>query len=282
MRRNIKTSFFLLCTFILPLIINGCLIEEVDQQKEVKTGDTFTATLTISDQTADSNPHEGVICVLVPDDWAYTSGTYNFSGGTGDMLTDTSSEYVYGDVDTVIPPPANMKWLRLVSDAAYSNPANVVYEVTLNMQVGTKTGDFPIGYLTTKNTADMLGAINPEDTDNDQAWTDTSMNHMVTISAATAAGSEVSNLPKNYNLSQNYPNPFNPETEINYSLKERSFVSLSIYNLSGQLVKNLINEVKNAGFYSASFSALNLPSGVYLYKLTTNNYSAVKKMILLK
>lgn len=85
-----------------------------------------------------------------------------------------------------------------------------------------------------------------------------------------------------FKLEQNYPNPFNPTTSINYSVPEKSFISISIYNLLGQKVKTLINEEKQAGSYSIEFNAENLPSGVYLYKLNTDKFSEIKKMILLK
>lgn len=282
MLNKFKLTIIIMFAFTLPILINGCLIEDVSQSSTVNINDTFSTTLTISDKTADTNPHEGAVDVLVPDDWTFDSGTYDFSGGSGNMIIDTSSVPVYGNVDSVLPPPTNMKWIFLLSDSAYTNASGVIYEVKLNFKVGQKTGDFPIGYLTTKNTADLL-VLNPHNYDNDSAWTDTSMNHMVTVNDPTAVQNEKDNsTPTQFALKQNYPNPFNPETQINYALKNRSFVSLKVYNMSGQLIKDLVNRVQSAGYYHVRFSGLTLPSGVYLYQLTTNNFTAVKKMILLK
>ncbi len=90
------------------------------------------------------------------------------------------------------------------------------------------------------------------------------------------------NIPTKYQLSQNYPNPFNPTTTINYQLEKTGFVSLKVYNVLGQEVTSLINEVKSPGKYNVVFNASNLASGVYIYRLTINNFVAVKKMELIK
>jgi len=88
--------------------------------------------------------------------------------------------------------------------------------------------------------------------------------------------------PKTYNLSQNYPNPFNPSTTIQFDLPENTNVNLSVYNLLGQLVKTLIDGKLPAGQHQTVWNAVNLASGIYLYRLITDNFSSVKKLILLK
>jgi hypothetical protein len=85
-----------------------------------------------------------------------------------------------------------------------------------------------------------------------------------------------------YNLAQNYPNPFNPVTTINYSIKEDGLVKLTIFNLLGEEAATLINEYQSAGNYSTNFSASQLPSGIYFYRLNTGSYSNTLKMILMK
>jgi len=94
---------------------------------------------------------------------------------------------------------------------------------------------------------------------------------------------------KNY-LEQNYPNPFNPSTVIRYSLKENSFTTLNVYNSLGKSIATLVNESQSPGSYQVDFSAadagINLPSGVYFYKLSSSsqasNFTEVKKMILIR
>jgi hypothetical protein len=87
---------------------------------------------------------------------------------------------------------------------------------------------------------------------------------------------------RSYNLSQNYPNPFNPTTIIKYSTGKEGTVKLTVYNVLGSKISELVNEVKPAGNYTAEFKANNLPSGMYLYKLEAGNYTSVKKLVLLK
>jgi len=95
---------------------------------------------------------------------------------------------------------------------------------------------------------------------------------------------EISNslLPEEFILEQNYPNPFNPETKINFSLPEESFVTLKIFNIQGEEVAIVVNESLTAGNYSADWNATNLPSGVYYYSLVAGNEIQSRKMILMK
>jgi len=95
-------------------------------------------------------------------------------------------------------------------------------------------------------------------------------------------------IPRDYFLAQNYPNPFNPTTVIKYALPFNSKVSIKIYNLLGQDVKMLKDEIISAGNYEVKFDASSLPSGVYFYRLSAESvdgkqtFSSIKKMILLK
>ncbi|MDH3269226.1 MAG: T9SS type A sorting domain-containing protein, partial [Ignavibacteria bacterium] len=89
-------------------------------------------------------------------------------------------------------------------------------------------------------------------------------------------------LPASFELMQNYPNPFNPVTSINYQVPEATLVSIKVYDLIGREVAVLVNEVKQAGNYQVTFSSENLASGVYFYRMTTGDFSSVRKMNLLK
>ncbi len=102
------------------------------------------------------------------------------------------------------------------------------------------------------------------------------------VNATVTGIQKVNGLPTKYNLNQNYPNPFNPSTAIDFSIPKESQVVLKIYNVIGQEVSTLVNGELHAGNYSFNFNAINLPSGIYLYRLNAGAYSATKKMILLK
>ncbi|HEY3296392.1 MAG TPA: CHRD domain-containing protein [bacterium] len=85
-----------------------------------------------------------------------------------------------------------------------------------------------------------------------------------------------------YALYPNYPNPFNPSTQINFDLKENGTVMLTVYDLLGRHVADLVNAAMAAGHHSVAFAGASLPSGVYVYRLEVNGFTDQKKMVLLK
>jgi photosystem II stability/assembly factor-like uncharacterized protein len=89
-------------------------------------------------------------------------------------------------------------------------------------------------------------------------------------------------LPEKFSLSQNYPNPFNPSTKIKFAIPNSSFIKLAVYDMLGREVSSLVNENLQPGTYEYEFDASDLNSGIYFYKITTEDFSEVKKMILLK
>jgi hypothetical protein len=91
-----------------------------------------------------------------------------------------------------------------------------------------------------------------------------------------------SEIPGKYSLHQNYPNPFNPSTSIRFDLPKQGFVSLKVFDISGREVAELVKEELSAGVYEYNFDGSELGSGVYFYKLTTNNFSETKRMVLVK
>ncbi len=282
---NMKKYKNLILILEIALIVSmtGCFIEEVSQPTQVNAGETFTATITISDMNAENNnAHKGVLAVLVPEDWTFESGTYTSPVGFGNLELDTSTPPAWGDVDTVIERPAGMKWINLLTDQGYLHNANLVYEATVNLKVGQKTGDYAIGYLVTVNTMDMLKFLNDQDADQQLAGTDTSMNHMVTVIGSSDVERQVSEIPAEYKLSQNFPNPFNPSTTFNYSLKDAGEVEIGIFDVSGKEIQSLVKGYRTAGSYQVNFNAANLPSGIYYYKISTSEFVQTKKMMLLK
>ncbi|MFA6598422.1 MAG: T9SS type A sorting domain-containing protein [Ignavibacteriaceae bacterium] len=109
------------------------------------------------------------------------------------------------------------------------------------------------------------------------------MNKLLTFFNAPVSASEKSNsLPKNFSLSQNYPNPFNPSTRISWQLAVGGNVSLKVYDVLGNEVATLVNGVKSPGYYTVEWNATGFASGVYFYSLNAGNFSAVKKLMVMK
>jgi hypothetical protein len=108
----------------------------------------------------------------------------------------------------------------------------------------------------------------------------------------TAVNEPEENIPSEFELSQNYPNPFNPSTTIKYSLPSESHVKIIVYNINGEIVKEVLNSVVSAGVHTVLFNAegngISLSSGVYIYSIEASetsgekSFKQVKKMLVLK
>lgn len=88
--------------------------------------------------------------------------------------------------------------------------------------------------------------------------------------------------PKEFRLEQNYPNPFNPTTTIQYQLPADARVTLKVYDILGSEVATLVNEEQEAGYKEVKFYGSNFASGMYIYRLTSGNFSSIKKMMIIK
>jgi hypothetical protein len=105
----------------------------------------------------------------------------------------------------------------------------------------------------------------------------------VIMGKETALIDWVDELPKTISLAQNYPNPFNPSTIISYELSSGQLVALEVYDMTGRMVRSLVNEFKAAGTHQAAFNASGLSSGIYIYRLkTASGIVSSKKMVVLK
>jgi hypothetical protein len=100
-------------------------------------------------------------------------------------------------------------------------------------------------------------------------------------SSLTSLGDDL-NAPAEFALGQNFPNPFNPSTTIQYAVKEASQVTLKVYDMIGNEVATLVDEMKPAGSYAVGFDASQLSSGVYLYKMTAGSFIQTRKLVLMK
>jgi hypothetical protein len=89
-------------------------------------------------------------------------------------------------------------------------------------------------------------------------------------------------IPQEYSLHQNFPNPFNPQTEIAFDLKAGGYVTLNVFNVLGQRVATLVNTTMEAGKHRVTFDAANLSSGLYVYQIQVNGFTAHRKMLLMR
>jgi len=126
-----------------------------------------------------------------------------------------------------------------------------------------------------------IGAFNPNGPRWDERWTNYDpQNTDYTLTDVKDTYNK--NISADFQLYQNYPNPFNPNTTISFTISKSGYVNLIVYNSLGQEIAKLVDGYKDAGTYFINWNAENLPSGVYIYKLEANNFTAVRKMTLMK
>jgi len=188
--------------------------------------------------------------------------------GTTISYVDTFNiEKIVGTDTTVL--GSNPFWARGGSKSGAKRTATLETATIFSadpMFVDAANGDFTIGAgsacLTMASDGGIIG---------DRSWSGTS-----------AVDDEVA-VAKDFMLAQNYPNPFNPTTTIQFSLKQDGFTTLMVYDILGREVARLVNSDMKAGYHQAVFSDMSgMASGVYIYKLTSGDFSSVKKMMLMK
>jgi photosystem II stability/assembly factor-like uncharacterized protein len=180
-------------------------------------------------------------------------------------------------------PGTGLKYINLTTPFYWDGTSNLLIEICFNNSVWTNNSnvnssdatnmtyhqhlDLPAGDGCTGITTGLIQATRPN------------ICFSQTISGTAKNNNPV---PDKYYLSQNYPNPFNPTTKISFSLPKSGYITLKVYDILGKEVTELINETKQAGNYIVDFNALDLTSGVYFYKLESEGFSDIKKMIFLK
>ena len=105
---------------------------------------------------------------------------------------------------------------------------------------------------------------------------------VIKYSQLTGVQNTINEIPETFSLSQNYPNPFNPSTKIQFNLPESGNVKLEVFDITGRMVRTLVNSSFNAGTHSVNFNAGNISAGVYYYRISYNGLSEVRKMVLIK
>ena len=127
---------------------------------------------------------------------------------------------------------------------------------------------------------DYMGAFKDDNWMSDWTYVD----FLGYIGTITDIEDEIGNslIPEDFALDQNYPNPFNPTTNIRFELPNDSKVKLTVYNIRGQIVAKLVDGQRPAGIHNIQWNAVDMPSGIYLYKLDVGTTTLTKKLTLLK
>jgi flagellar hook assembly protein FlgD len=157
----------------------------------------------------------------------------------------------------------------------------IAYNVENQTNPSLVTATIADGELTLSFTADQSGTdeITIEASVSGKSVTD---EFVVTVNPGTGISTSSDLVPTEYELLQNYPNPFNPETTIGFALPKQSDVIISIYDNNGRHVTDLIRKNKSAGYHTVNWNAANMPSGLYFYQIKADNFTQIKKCILVK
>ncbi|MCX6159355.1 MAG: T9SS type A sorting domain-containing protein [Ignavibacteriae bacterium] len=193
------------------------------------------------------------------------TGTYTFS------VSRTSGTFSTGGIDIAVSSGTlalasgstglKISSSELVHSAKFSGATTKTFNLTAPATPGTITI-----YCT------GAGGTNPPNWNNGTSF---SVN---VISGVTP----IEEVVHSYSMSQNFPNPFNPTTTISFGIPKSGLVNISVYDISGKFVAELVNSQLSAGKYNTSFDASFLSSGVYFYKIQTGDFMEVKKMSLIK
>ena len=208
-----------------------------------------------------------------PEQTTVYAGNFSTDSPAMDITLDgpvskTFSSLKFGDISNIETLPAGnyQVTLELAESALKTNNQN---DFTYELDLTGNSGE-PVAII-------VDGFLNPEANKNGQS---------LGVNSVTSKGSVPTSIitepPSSIALHDNYPNPFNPVTSIPFEVKEAGIVRLEIFNIAGQKVSTLIDDVLPPGYHVSTFDASEMASGVYIYRLVTNSFSQSKKMVLIK
>jgi subtilisin-like proprotein convertase family protein len=193
-----------------------------------------------------------------------------------------------GDIFIWLDSPNSTTNLSQYNGNGGQNYTNTIFDdsatVPITQGIPPFTGSFkPQLTLTNFNNKQMSGPWILKIYDKKTGDQGTLLNWCLSIKYASSISVKENNqVIKEYKLYQNYPNPFNPSTIIKFQIKDLKLVTLKVYDILGKEVATLVNENLKAGEYEIAFSGNNLPSGIYFYKIITEDFSETKTMLLIK
>jgi len=208
-----------------------------------------------------------------------TTDTTDFGSGVLFVNNSTTTNNVDG-WGTVRLPVGDFDCLRIREDSEH------ISETIFNGNVQTSDTTRDISYTWVSKQNFLLVAVTSQDGETDPNFTEASSVFRIT-DMGTAVNEPSEQIPESPALLQNYPNPFNPETVIRFELSTRGPIDLTVYNLLGQEVRTLVNEVRSSGPHHVRWNGLDddgreVAGGVYLYRLKTGTSVETRKMVLLR
>ena len=286
---NMRTTRFLFLVFLLALpLLSGCFaILTLEQPDGANAGATISVYLEVRTAGRDDGPHYGIIAFLIPLDWTVNSVDYSgdFGPNTCTFLHPDSIDgdpggqvdYWTDSLEVRYPSGDGMHWLVYQTvepyNWPYDPPDDTAYvDVDVEFTVGTTGGTHNIGYFVTNAALDF----------SDSTWYAISLNNEFEVTGSAVEGDGGGSIPADYALRQNYPNPFNPKTTIVFDLPESGEVTLKLFNVLGEEMRTVTDGYYTAGSHRIAFDAAGLQSGIYYYKLEAEQFTATRKMLVLK
>lgn len=205
--------------------------------------------------------------------------------------------YVLGDIDASGPyqpssPKANSGFLAKANNNTLfiPNDGSIVVELELNGSVESSNGDLFVVDLPTGIQRALIIDVSGDDIEIEFSGNTEIISAKANgsnLSITSVGDAESSAMPDEFKLEQNYPNPFNPTTNIRYSIFETNTVKITIFDIMGRVIKELVNEVKDAGTYTVTWNGRDnagqmATSGLYLYRIEAGTFTDVKRMMLMK
>ena len=218
----------------------------------------------------------------------FTSGDTGYIVGHNNTILKTTNGGMLPLIPTLISPPnwsngisltPTLIWSSLMGAINYHVQVSRVSNFAVLSDSATVTNNqytIPAGRL--ENTTTYFWRVNATNSIGTGPWSEI-WNFSTLVTGINILSSTI---PKKYNLFQNYPNPFNPSTNIRFDIPKSSIVKIVIYNNLGKVIEELVNTALSAGSYEVDWNASGNPSGIYYFRIETEEFTGVKKMILLK